>query len=137
MIFVRACVEAVATPAIQSDVRQIMEHPRVQEAFRFLEDNDELAMANLRELTQIPAPPFMEEVRGRRFAEMLTELGADSVWTDEVGNVIGLRRGRGTGTIVFAGHLDTVFPEGTDVSVTWSTSSSTSRSSADAPISPG
>ena len=59
----------------------------------------------------------MEEVRGRRFAERLTEIGVDSVWTDAEGNVIGLRRGRGAGTMIISGHLDTVFPEGTDVSI--------------------
>jgi acetylornithine deacetylase/succinyl-diaminopimelate desuccinylase-like protein len=37
---------------------------------------------------------------------------------DSIGNVIAERRGIGTGpTVVFAGHLDTVFPEGTDVTV--------------------
>ncbi len=107
----------VAPADVQEDVRSIMEHPRVQEAFRHLVETDDRTMADLRELTQIPAPPFMEEVRGRRFAEMLVEAGVDSVWTDEEGNVIGLRSGTGTGTIVISGHLDTVFPEGTDVSI--------------------
>ena len=70
------------------------------------------------ELTEIPAPPFMEEARARRYAELLSEAGADSVWTDEEGNVVTLRRGRsGDRTIGFGGHLDTVFPEGTDVTV--------------------
>ena len=60
----------------------------------------------------------MEEARGRRFAELLAECGADSVWTDEEGNVFGLRRGRrGERTVALGGHLDTVFPEGTDVTV--------------------
>jgi tripeptide aminopeptidase len=106
-----------ASPAIQAEVEAILEHPRVREAFRYLEENDAETMTDLRELTQIPAPPFMEEVRGRRFAERLSEIGVDSVWTDEEGNVIGLRRGRGGGTLVISGHLDTVFPEGTDVSI--------------------
>ena len=76
------------------------------------------ALERLIELTEIPAPPFMEDERGVRFGELLEELGADSVWTDAEGNVIGLRRGRtGNRTIGFGGHLDTVFPEGTDVSV--------------------
>ena len=39
------------------------------------------------ELTEIPAPPFMEEVRAARFAELLRESGADSVWIDAGGNV--------------------------------------------------
>lgn len=70
-------------------------------------------------VTEIPAPPFMEERRAAFFADKMRELGADSVWIDEVGNAIGLRRGRtGERTIAVGGHLDTVFPEGTDVSVT-------------------
>jgi tripeptide aminopeptidase len=106
-----------ASPEIQQEVRSILEHPRVRQAFQYLEENDAETMSDLRELTQIPAPPFMEEVRGHRFAERLVEVGVDSVWTDAEGNVIGLRRGRGAGTIVIAGHLDTVFPEGTDVTI--------------------
>src|SRR5690606_22425170 len=48
----------------------------------------------------------------------LREAGADSVWIDEVGNVIALRRGRTGGRVLaVSGHLDTVFPEGTDVTV--------------------
>ena len=104
-------------PEILDQVRAIMEDPRVQEAFRYLEAEDEATMADLLELTGIPAPPFMEEVRGRRFQERLEEIGVDTTWVDEVGNVIGVRRGAGEGTLVFSGHLDTVFPEGTDVSV--------------------
>ncbi len=106
-----------ASPEIRSEVQAIFEHPRVRDAFRYLEETDDVTMSDLRELTQIPAPPFMEEERGRRFAERLTEIGVDSVWTDEEGNVIGLRRGRGAGTMVISGHLDTVFPEGTDVTI--------------------
>ncbi|MCY4645913.1 MAG: M20/M25/M40 family metallo-hydrolase [Gammaproteobacteria bacterium] len=100
-----------------AEVRALMEHPSVQAAFRHIEENDPWTIATLRELTQIPAPPFMEEVRGQRFLELLQESGVDSVWADAEGNVIGLRRGNGTGTMIFSGHLDTVFPEGTDVTI--------------------
>ena len=101
----------------EAEVRALMGHPSVQEAFRHIEENDPWTIATLRELTQIPAPPFMEEVRGQRFVELLQESGVDSVWVDEEGNVIGLRRGNGSGTMIFSGHLDTVFPEGTDVTI--------------------
>lgn len=78
----------------------------------------ERALADLVTLTQIPAPPFGEEARGRAFAALLRGAGADSVYTDPVGNVIALRRGTlGDRTVAIAGHLDTVFPEGTDVTV--------------------
>ena len=100
------------------EARDLAAHPAIVNAFSAIEDMDDWALQHLIELTEIPAPPFMEEARGRRFAELLTEYGADSVWTDAEGNVIGLRRGRrGDRTIGFGGHLDTVFPEGTDVTV--------------------
>ncbi len=100
------------------EARELAENPRIRNAFRIAEEFDAWALETLIELTEIPAPPFMEEARGRRFAELLIEHGADSVWTDAEGNVIGLRRGRrGDRTIGLGGHLDTVFPEGTDVTV--------------------
>ena len=75
-------------------------------------------MANHVMLTEIAAPPFMEERRAAKFAELLRDAGADSVWIDAEGNVIALRRGRPGGrTVAVDAHLDTVFPEGTDVSV--------------------
>jgi acetylornithine deacetylase/succinyl-diaminopimelate desuccinylase-like protein len=99
-------------------VESVASHPAVVEAFRRIEALDAWALERLVELTEIPAPPFGEAARGARYAELLREAGADSVWTDAEGNVIALRRGRrGRRTVGFGGHLDTVFPEGTDVTV--------------------
>jgi tripeptide aminopeptidase len=114
-----ATLEAQApAPRYAEEARALLANSTVSSALRLAQEHDDWALELLIELTEIPAPPFMEEVRGRRFAELLVELGADSVWTDEEGNVIGLRRGRtGARTIGFGGHLDTVFPEGTDVRV--------------------
>ena len=90
----------------------------VRNALSRVEDLDSWGMELLVELTEIPAPPFMEAVRAARFAELLREAGADSVWIDAEGNALGLRRGRGgERTVAIGAHLDTVFPEGTDVSV--------------------
>ena len=100
------------------EARLLAANPSVRQAFRIIEGLDAWALEHLVELTEIPAPPFMEEARARRFAELLAECGADSVWTDEEGNVFGLKRGhRGERTVALGGHLDTVFPEGTDVTV--------------------
>jgi acetylornithine deacetylase/succinyl-diaminopimelate desuccinylase-like protein len=69
-------------------------------------------------LTQIPAPPFAEEERAHAYLAMLRDHGLEEVEQDEIGNVMGLRRGFGNGDIlVIAAHLDTVFPAGTDVRV--------------------
>ncbi|MDG2376421.1 MAG: M20/M25/M40 family metallo-hydrolase [Woeseiaceae bacterium] len=73
---------------------------------------------DLIELTEIPAPPFEEQARGARFAEMLGEAGLTDVTIDAVGNVIGRRPGRTSEKVVaYAAHLDTVFPADTDVTV--------------------
>src|SRR3954454_22037958 len=70
------------------------------------------------ELTQIPAPPFKEKARGIEYRKRLEALGLKNVRIDSVGNVIAERRGAGSGpTVLIQGHLDTVFPEGTEVKV--------------------
>jgi tripeptide aminopeptidase len=69
-------------------------------------------------LTEIPAPPFKEAARAKKYLEMLRASGLTDVEQDEEGNVMGLRRGTGGGDLIaVAAHLDTVFPEGTDVKV--------------------
>jgi acetylornithine deacetylase/succinyl-diaminopimelate desuccinylase-like protein len=70
-------------------------------------------------ICQIPAPPFKEAARGKEFAHRLQQLGLDNVRTDAEGNVIGRwpRSKSPKPLIVFSAHLDTVFPEGMDVTV--------------------
>ena len=69
-------------------------------------------------LTEIEAPPFKEDARGKAFAEMLKAAGLADVTIDKVGNVYGVRKGTGGGPLlVVTAHLDTVFPAGTDVKV--------------------
>jgi len=111
--------EAVQQEAgYQEELAALAASPAVVRALRLVEERDARVMADLLELTEIPAPPFMEEVRGARFLEMLLDLGVDSAWVDERGNVLGLRLGTGSDEVVaVSGHLDTVFPEGTDVTV--------------------
>jgi acetylornithine deacetylase/succinyl-diaminopimelate desuccinylase-like protein len=101
------------------ELRRLASDPVVQAAMDFLEETDDRTIADLIRLTEIPAPPFMEDARGQAFLEMLLEVGVDTAYVDEVGNVIGVRRGTvGDRTLAIAAHLDTVFPEGTDVTTT-------------------
>lgn len=93
--------------------------PRVQRAFAFLESTDEQTLATQIELSEIPAPPFGETRRGARLVELFRDCGLADVRTDDAGNVIADRPGgRATEPLVVSAHLDTVFPESTDVSVT-------------------
>lgn len=69
-------------------------------------------------ICEIPAPPFKEQVRAAELVKRFQSHGLTNVRIDPEGNVIGERAGTGSGpTVVLSGHLDTVFPEGTDVKV--------------------
>lgn len=93
--------------------------PIVEAAGAWIRENDEETLRAQIELSEIPAPSFAEEVRGGRMAELLDSAGLTGVKMDEVGNVIGGRPGsEDSAPLVVSAHLDTVFPEGTDVSVT-------------------
>ncbi|WP_372917397.1 M20/M25/M40 family metallo-hydrolase [Sandarakinorhabdus sp.] len=69
-------------------------------------------VADVIELTEIPAPPFKETARGQRMLEKFKALGLTDVHVDAVGNVIGTRPGkdRVAKALMVAAHLDTVFP---------------------------
>lgn len=71
-------------------------------------------------ITEIPAPPFKEARRAEAYAQMFRAHGLSDVKIDAEGNVLGLRRGTGPAggpVVVMSAHLDTVFPEGVDVTV--------------------
>jgi tripeptide aminopeptidase len=88
----------------------------VTDALDFLEeDNDETAKEQIH-FTAIPAPTFKEKIRGEFFQKRFHELGLQNVRMDGHGNIFGFRPGNGKGPkLVISAHLDTVFPEGTDV----------------------
>lgn len=90
----------------------------VIEAFKIIDNLEPYTLKEHIELTEIPAPPFKESVRAQHFKKMLEAAGPDKVWIDSLGNVLALRKGKiGKRTVVLDAHLDTVFPEGTDVKV--------------------
>lgn len=102
----------------ENEIKTLAKNKAVQTAFKTIVDLEPQTQQDLITLTEIPAPPFKEEVRGKKYAAMLQAAGADSVWIDEVGNVLAKRKGNtGKRTVVMEAHLDTVFPEGTDVKV--------------------
>jgi len=110
--------KGVADKKYVTEIKSLAEKPVVKKAFQTIVEMEPQTIANHILLTEIPAPPFKEEVRARQYATMLKAAGADSVWTDNVGNVIALRKGKdGKKTVVLEGHMDTVFPEGTDTKV--------------------
>lgn len=108
----------VADKKYHKEVELLAQQSLIKSSFKTIVDLDAETIQNLVTLTEIPAPPFKEQKRGQKFKEMIEAIGADSVWIDKAGNVIALRKGKsGKKTVVIEGHLDTVFPEGTDVTV--------------------
>lgn len=113
-----ASPSALANNAYQDEINEISSRAAYIKATRIIKDSGKNGIAMMIELTEIPAPPFKEEKRAKRVFEMLMQAGADSVFIDEVGNVIAKRKGKiGKKVIAIAAHMDTVFPEGTDVKV--------------------
>ena len=100
------------------DVSQLLERADVRAAGEHILATDDKTLADQVDLTEIPAPPFGEDARGRRMAELLGAAGLSNVEQDSVGNVVALRPGaEDREPLVLSAHLDTVFPAGTDVTV--------------------
>jgi acetylornithine deacetylase/succinyl-diaminopimelate desuccinylase-like protein len=92
------------------------DNERVRHALQIIRDDNVWTMAQQVSLCEIPAPPFGEARRAAEYRRRLVALGLRNVRIDAEGNAIGERPGTGDGpTVVIAGHLDTVFPESTDV----------------------
>ena len=91
--------------------------PRMRPILSTLQSDNAWTLEQQRSLCEIPAPPFKETARAAEFRKRLEALGLRAR-IDAAGNVLAERAGTGRGpTVVLAGHLDTVFPEETDVNV--------------------
>lgn len=92
--------------------------PRIQRAFQFIDDLQNELDEELIRICEIPAPPFKEQARALELLHRFKQIGLERARMDDEGNVLAERPGaKIRSRIVFAAHLDTVFPEGTDVRV--------------------
>jgi len=93
--------------------------PALARALALLKTDNAWTLSKQAAICEIPAPPYKEQARGVAVRNELVALGYANAQIDEVGNVVAEVAGAGKGpTVVLAGHLDTVFPEGTKVAVT-------------------
>ena len=104
---------------VDSTVKTLLASPKIKQVLADLETDDARALKELRRFTtELPAPPFKEKLRAEAFLARLKELGAKDAYMDADNNVIAIRRGVGQGPkLLISAHLDTVFPEGTDVTI--------------------
>jgi tripeptide aminopeptidase len=100
------------------DPSQLLHDPTVSAALDAVERNEPEMIAEQVRVCEIPAPSFKEQVRGLELKRLFEKLGLQNVYIDKSGNVLGTRPGSAPRpNLVFAAHLDTVFPEGTNVKV--------------------
>jgi acetylornithine deacetylase/succinyl-diaminopimelate desuccinylase-like protein len=113
-----ALILSFAPVARSQEVGRLAARAEVRAVLDSLRANNAWTLEQQTALCEIPAPPFKETARGIAYRAAFERAGLTNVRIDSIGNVIGERRGTGSGpTVVLAGHLDTVFPEGTDVKV--------------------
>lgn len=105
--------------AQQDDIAtRLLREPSVKVAMDAARDDEPRTLADQVRLCEIPAPPFKESVRASVYADAFRALGLKNVRIDREGNVLGERPGQAPRPhLVLSAHLDTVFPEGTPVTV--------------------
>jgi len=125
-----ACIAFVAAVALtmqgradpvtlDAAVQSLADNPKVKAALETIKADDAATFAEQKRITEIASPPYKEKVRAEYYLKRMQELGLTDASIDAEGNVIALRKGTGGGhpKLAIAAHLDTVFPEGTDVTV--------------------
>lgn len=106
------------SPAVDTAYTKLEASPVYKKLMTDVRADDARALTELKTMTEIPAPPFKERARAEYFVSRLKALGLADAHIDAEGNAIGIRKGVGNGPkLLISAHLDTVFPEGTDVTV--------------------
>src|SRR3954467_10649896 len=111
---------AAAPASAQTSVFQpsLLERPDVKKAIQSVDDRGTALVDEWIRLVEVPAPSKKEQARAEYIRAEMEKLGLADIRTDDISNVSGVRKGTGGGpTVVFAAHMDTVFPEGTELTV--------------------
>ncbi|HEY0148863.1 MAG TPA: M20/M25/M40 family metallo-hydrolase [Allosphingosinicella sp.] len=113
-----AAAAQVSPAQADASIRKIVASDKFRQAAAALDAGHDKWIEDTIALTEIPAPPFKEEARAKAYADMFRARGLTDVEIDDEGNVLGLRKGSAGGPVlIVSAHLDTVFPEGTNVKV--------------------
>jgi tripeptide aminopeptidase len=123
---------------------RLLQDAAIKAALEGLRTSEPQTIEDQIRVCEVEAPPFKEAKRAQLYAQMFREIGLQNVRIDKEGNVLGDRPGTQSASaavgrsgetppklagatsasggvprphLVFAAHLDTVFPEGTNVQV--------------------
>jgi tripeptide aminopeptidase len=96
----------------------LLETPEMRTALKSVDDRATGIVEEWIKLVEMPAPSGQEQARATYIRTEMERLGLTDIRTDDMSNVSGIRKGTGGGpTVVFAAHMDTVFPKATDLKV--------------------
>jgi acetylornithine deacetylase/succinyl-diaminopimelate desuccinylase-like protein len=120
-VLLAVVVWAVAVPAVRTQtprVAELMRDPAVKAALDAARAAEPTTLDDQVRFCEVPAPSFGETARAELLRREFSAAGLRNVRVDQAGNVLGDRPGAAPRPLlVVAAHLDTVFPEGTDVRV--------------------
>src|SRR5262245_25669546 len=124
-VFFMSFVPARAQQDAAQIASKLLQDPAVKAAVEGLKATEPQALDEQVRICEVEAPPFKEAKRAQLLAQLFRDIGLANVRVDKEGNVLGERRGTQSGAaagaprpnLVFSAHLDTVFPEGTPVTV--------------------
>ncbi|MFN8940631.1 MAG: M20 family metallopeptidase [Acidobacteriota bacterium] len=96
----------------------LAEHPAMRNAFAEVDARASQIEREWITLTEIPAPSKQEQPRIEYMKKAMARIGLTNIEQDAIGNVWGTLKGTGGGPqLVFAAHMDTVFPLDTQIKV--------------------
>jgi tripeptide aminopeptidase len=96
----------------------LLDRSDVRKAMQSVDDRAAGIVDEWIRLVETSSPSGKEQKRAQYMRAEMEKLGLAEIRTDDIFNVSGVRKGTGGGpTVVFAAHMDTVFPEATDVKV--------------------
>ena len=115
---VTALAPSAAIGQGRPNVAELLRDPLVRASLDAARQGEALTLEDQIRICEVPAPPFQEASRGEVLRQSFQELGLRNVRVDKAGNVLGDRPGASARPrLVLSAHLDTVFPEQTDVTV--------------------
>ena len=83
---------------------------------KFLDEEFGNILDDLKKISSVPSPPFKERQRALFLQGFLKENNYNSN-IDKEGNLVAPKKGLTDGCIVWSAHIDTIFPEGTGISI--------------------
>lgn len=116
-VAIAACAR-ISAGQHSSTVSEALTDSRVKAALETARTTEPRTIEDQIRFCEVPAPPFKEAARGDVLRRAFQDVGLRNVRVDRTGNVLGERPGMAQAPrVVLASHLDTVFPEGTPVTV--------------------